>query len=106
MKKRYKTHTIFKVDEYPDDQTLTILSKEMQERGGLLHFNTEHTTEGWSAQCLEIKGIITGGTNPNPSQEEIVSTIRDAIRVAFNISSSVSVSDLSVELTLTVRTPR
>ena len=68
MKKHYETHPIFKTDEYPDDQTLSILNKEIQERGGLFHFNTEHTKEGWSAQCLEIKGIITGGINPNPSQ--------------------------------------
>lgn len=52
---------------------------------GSLTFMIEKNEEGWMAQCNEISGIITGGTNPKPSNVEIESQIREAIYAAFNV---------------------
>lgn len=57
---------------------------ELQKIGGLTF--TIHVDEGgWMAQCNEVDGIIAGNTNPNPSNSEIESQIRDAVYVAFNV---------------------
>jgi len=54
-------------------------------RDGMLHFTIKTHKKGWTAQCEEIEGIITGNTNPNPSQDEINTNIRNAIFTAFNV---------------------
>ncbi len=56
---------------------------------GLLHFTIRTHENGWTAQCNEIEGIMTGGTSEKPSGDEIESNIREAIHAAFNIDSSV-----------------
>ena len=55
------------------------------EKIGSLTFAVEKDEEGWVAKCNEIEGIIAGNTNPNPSDLEIESQIREAIYVAFNV---------------------
>ncbi len=52
---------------------------------GELTFKISKTEEGWVAQCNQISGIITGGTNSKPTKSEIESQIRDAIYAAFNV---------------------
>ena len=68
----------------------------------MLHFRFQRSEEGWTAQCREVKGIITGNTNPNPSQEEIISHIRDAVRAAFNFPAHSSQISLPVESVFTI----
>ncbi len=57
---------------------------EVSKLGGLT-FTIEKNAEGWNAECVEVPAIITGNTNPNPSNLEIESLIREAIFSAFNI---------------------
>jgi len=45
----------------------------------------QKSEEGWFAQCNEIEGIIAGNSNPNPTNAEIESEIRQAIISAFNV---------------------
>ncbi|MEI6553508.1 MAG: hypothetical protein WCO09_02975 [bacterium] len=54
-------------------------------RDGMLHFTYKTHKDGWVAQCEEISGIVTGNNNPNPSQDEINDSIRNAIFTAFNV---------------------
>ena len=58
--------------------------QEIEKVGGLT-FTVRKNAEGWVAQCNEIRGIITGNTNPTPTAIEIESQIRDAIFGAFNV---------------------
>jgi predicted RNase H-like HicB family nuclease len=55
------------------------------EKIGSLTFGINKDENGWIAQCDEVPGIIAGGTNPNPSPNEIESEIRSAIFAAFNV---------------------
>lgn len=55
------------------------------EKIGSLTFKIKKNEDGWLTQCNEVSGIITGNTNPNPTQIEIESQIRDAIYAAFNV---------------------
>lgn len=77
-----------------------LFGKELTEREGvaaaellaaLQHFDgftfeIEKDEEGWSAQCVDIPEIITSDTNPNATNEEIDSNIKDAIFTAFGLS--------------------
>ena len=78
------------------------LNKVVEGLDRTLHFRLEQSREGWLAQCEEIKGIITGGTNANPSQEEIVAHIRDAVRAALNLPARSSLSRLPIRSVFTV----
>lgn len=60
------------------------VAQEIEEIGGLT-FSVTKDAEGWVAQCREVKGIITGNTNPTPTAVEIESQIRDALFAAFNV---------------------
>lgn len=60
------------------------MALEIKRRGGL-RFTIKKNEEGWIAECEEIKGIITGGTNPYPTSEEIESQLKDAVFTAFGI---------------------
>lgn len=60
------------------------VAQEIEKIGGLT-FTVQKDAEGWVAQCREVKGIITGNTNPHPTSIEIESQIRDAIFAAFNV---------------------
>ena len=62
------------------DRVITELQKI-----GSLTFTIETDEEGWTARCNEIEGIIAGNTNPNPTDVEIESQIREAIYAAFNV---------------------
>jgi predicted RNase H-like HicB family nuclease len=66
--------------------------QEMQEEiakvGGKLTFSITTHEDGWSAECNEFDGIITGGTNAHATEEEMLAKIKDAIDVAFCIPQS------------------
>ena len=55
------------------------------EKIGSLSFDLCKEESGWTAQCKEVPGIIAGGTNPDPSPNEIESEIRSSIFAAFNV---------------------
>lgn len=55
------------------------------EQQGSFHFKIERHKNGWTAECENVKGIVTGGTNPDPAQEEIDAQIKDAIFTAFGV---------------------
>jgi len=57
---------------------------EIQKIGGLT-FSIETDEEGWTARCNEMSGIIAGNTNPDPSNAELETQIREAIYAAFNV---------------------
>ena len=61
------------------------VGKEIEKVGGLTFGKIEKTEDGWVAQCREILSIIAGNTNPNPTNIEIESEIRQAILAAFNV---------------------
>jgi hypothetical protein len=61
--------------------------KEIEKLGGLT-FEIEKHEDGWMAQCNQVKGIIAGNTNPNPSDIEVESQIRESIFAAFNVKRS------------------
>jgi len=61
------------------------MTEQIKPMGGKLTFNLKVDEEGWIAKCKEFDGIITGGTNKNPTQEEIRQALVDAIKTAFHI---------------------
>jgi len=75
-------------DNYEPENILVVddALKQIVKLGGTLHFKIEKDNEGWTAQCKEVNGIVTGGSNLNPSDFEIEERVRDAIHTAFNIS--------------------
>lgn len=62
------------------------MKEQIDKIGGTLHFTIEKVQDGWTAQCDEIMGIVTGGTNSNPTDQEIEDQIREAIYAAFHVS--------------------
>ncbi|MEK7673812.1 MAG: hypothetical protein AAB371_01275 [Patescibacteria group bacterium] len=69
------------------------MHNEIQKIGGL-KFKIQKNNEGWIAECDNPKGIITGGTNPKVTDEEINSQIKDAIFTAFGIPPYLSKDSL------------
>jgi len=51
-------------------------------------FDLKIDDEGWIARCREFDGIVTGGTNKNPSEKEIMQSLIDTIKTAFHIPIS------------------
>lgn len=60
---------------------------EITKVGGLTFGKINKSPEGWFAQCKEIEGIIAGNANPNPTNAEIESEIRQAILASFNVKT-------------------
>ncbi|MBX2866600.1 hypothetical protein KTR10_01405 [Candidatus Kaiserbacteria bacterium] len=77
--------SLFSKGQKPEDSDAVYSMNETIAQAGGLHFIVQTDEEGWSAQCQEFESIITGGQNPNPSDEEIGEHIRDAIHTAFHI---------------------
>lgn len=96
-------YNIAKALNYPfnpqGDIRVHAMLSEFERRGGL-KFNISRHKDGWMAECTNVAGIITGNTNPKPSDEEIDMYIKDAIFSAFGIpaylcNSKLIKSDLS-----------
>ena len=47
--------------EATNDSAVERMQEEVAKLGGLLHFTIRRDTDGWSAHCIEISGLITGG---------------------------------------------
>ena len=73
--------------EAANDGAVGRMQEEVAKLGGLLHFTIRRDTDGWSAHCVEIPGLITGGKRLNPDDAEIRSRIREAIHTAFHIKT-------------------
>ncbi len=61
------------------------MEQEIKKVGSSLHFVLKIDNEGWFATCQEFSGIMTGGENKNPTQKEIMESIIDSIKTAFDI---------------------
>lgn len=82
------TGIIFDGEHQPEDyEDVERMQSEIRNVGGMLNFKITQSEDGWSAQCKEIPGIITGGSNPSPSNFEIEGQIRDAIHTAFHVKT-------------------
>lgn len=82
-----------------DHEAIEKMTKQIEQLGGMLHFTIAKDEEGWSAQCNEITGIITGGANPSPTDFEIESNIREAIFTAFHVETTTPSGFLKKEVT-------
>ncbi|MEK7161039.1 MAG: hypothetical protein AAB724_03350 [Patescibacteria group bacterium] len=66
------------------DQRVQEMKKEIQHLGGHIEFKIEQYPDGsWTAESVNLDGVITGGTNT----KEVTSTIRDAVFTYFGIPS-------------------
>lgn len=64
------------------DQRILNMKKEIQLLGGGIEFKIEQYPDGsWTAESVNLDGIITGGV----SAKEITPTIRDAVFTYFGI---------------------
>jgi len=78
--------SFFNSNDKPERASVERMAEQISKLDDVMHFTILKTEDGWSAQCDEFPGIITGGSNPDPSQEEVEKQIRDSIHVAFDIS--------------------
>lgn len=85
-KLQYNLAKIFNFPINPEtDHRVQNMKQAIDRVGGHLNFTIQRHEDGWTAECKEIKGIITGGNRANPTDEEINDEIRDAIFSAFGI---------------------
>jgi predicted RNase H-like HicB family nuclease len=61
------------------------MNEQIKNNGGEFTFDFNVDEEGWFARCREFGGIMTGGRSKNPTEEEIMQSLIDAIKVAFHI---------------------
>jgi predicted RNase H-like HicB family nuclease len=105
MEKNYKFAGLFGKNSNPDQVAVEKMMEQIQAVGGMLHFAITKEEDGWSAQCDELPGIITGGISSSPAEAEIEANVRAAIHAAFNLSSSVRSEEVIHEKAITeVRT--
>lgn len=67
------------------DRRVQNMKKAIERVGGHLNFSVKRHHNGWTAECQEMNGIITGGNTANPTDQEINDEIRDAIFSAFGV---------------------
>jgi hypothetical protein len=75
------------------------MHRQIEALGGVLHFEIHKDSDGWSALCEEVAGIVTGGSNPYPEDWEIEDGIRDAIYTAFHVRTKPVPTLLKTEVT-------
>ncbi|MFA6548180.1 MAG: hypothetical protein WCT11_04580 [Candidatus Magasanikbacteria bacterium] len=64
------------------DQRILDMKKEINRLGGRIEFKIEQYPDGsWTAESVNLDGVITGGTNT----KEATPTIRDAVFTYFGI---------------------
>jgi len=81
-------YNLAKLFQFPlrpeNDERVRDMLDRIKALGGL-DFEIKLHKRGWTAECTNLRGIITGGTNPKPTQEEVDDQVRDAIFSAFDI---------------------
>lgn len=88
-----------KVHQPESYEDIERMSQEIGNLGGMLHFTIRKDEDGWFAQCNEVEGIITGGSNSNPTEFEVETNIREAIHTAFHVKTKVSPEVFKSEIT-------
>lgn len=84
----YKLGALFAKDHPSGNSRATeSMNEEIRKVGGLLHFTIQSDASGWHAECVEIDGLITGGKNSHPTEDEVQANIRETIHTAFNITT-------------------
>lgn len=81
--KSYKYGLLFAGEPVSESEKARVM--EEIEKIGSLTFALTISKEGWVAQCNEMPSLIAGNTNPNPTDTEIASEIREAIFAAFDV---------------------
>ena len=61
------------------------MRKQIEAVGGQLTFLFKIDDEGWTAKCKEFDGIVTGGISKNPLEEEVMQSLIDSIKTAFDV---------------------
>ena len=74
-----------KISDKETKKAFQRMHQQVKEKGGELHFLMKIDDEGWFAQCKEFPGIITGGSNKNPTEKEIYLSVIDSLKTAFNV---------------------
>lgn len=74
-----------KVENEQMEESFKKLDEQVVKAGGSLHFSMKIDNEGWFAVCKEFPGIVTGGSNKNPSEEELFHSIVESVKTAFNV---------------------
>lgn len=85
-------------ESYEDEERM---QTEINKLGGMLHFTIRKDSDGWSAQCKEVPGIIAGSTSTDPDDSEIQTLIRDAIHSAFHVETKITPSQIKFKLEVT-----
>lgn len=76
-------HMGYNFHEAADERIIT-MKKEIQRLGGRIEFKIEQYPDGsWTAESVNIDGVITGGNNTR----EITPAIKDALFTYFGIPS-------------------
>lgn len=66
------------------NESVLSMVRKINELGGL-QFTLSTHKDGWTAECKNLPGILTGDTDPHPSLYEVDKNIKDAIFTAFGI---------------------
>ena len=61
------------------------MNEQIKNVGGRLTFTLKIDKDGWVARCKEFDGIVTGGASKNPSEKDIVKSIIEAVKTAFDV---------------------
>lgn len=85
-KERSNIAFIFSGPAVSEEERLRV-AKEIKKVGGLTFGKIEKSSKDWVTQCIEIPSIIAGNANPNPTNAEIESEIRQAILGAFGVKT-------------------
>lgn len=68
-----------------NDTRLEVMKREIVKAGGKIEFKIEQYPDGsWTAESINVDGIITGDKTP----KNILATIRDAIFTYFGVPPS------------------
>jgi hypothetical protein len=67
------------------EESFQKMGEQVAKAGGSLHFSMKIDNEGWFAVCKEFPGIVTGGPNKNPAEEELFHSIIESVKTAFDI---------------------
>ena len=95
-----KIGSIFNENSQPENLSeVDKMTEQITKIGGMLNFTIHKDEDGWHAVCDQIPGLFAGGANPNPTDYEVESQIREAIHTAFNITSKVPLETLKTHIT-------
>lgn len=74
-----------KTNDKESQEAIKRMIRQINKVGGRFTFDFVVDKDGWMATCREFDGIITGGTNKNPSEKEVMKSLIESIKTAFHI---------------------